>query len=223
MKALRNVRLAVIGAAIALPAFGQQLPPPDEPRSWIPERRKEDGGRTARVDPPLSNEERRALEGVPEPEADEPNDQWPGSSTNPDLRRTDYADIEECVADAALATVLRANEAANRAGIGPVSGDFAIPFNHARELITAGEFAAALPAIDQASRHSGGMADLEMGLEQLRAAAFGGLNDSAALLLSLERQLAIGGLSLETVENHCATILRLRTEIDAGNALPGGR
>lgn len=222
MKVLRYVWLAMIGAAIGLPAFGQQLPPPDEARSWIPERRKEAGGRTALVDPPLSNEERRAL-GLPEPEADEPNDQWSGSSTNPDLRRTDYADIEECVADAALATVLRANEAANRAPGGPVSGDFAIPFNHARELITAGEFAAALPAIDQASRHSGGLADLEMALEQLRAAAFGGLNDSAALLLSLERQLAIGGLSLETVENHCATILRLRTEIDAGNALPRGR
>ena len=188
-------------------SMAQIKPPPDAPKSWIPERRTVEDGRAAIVDPPLSEAEKREQATRPDASGDTALIQPVFPEDKSITSR--FTGVDECVADAAAATVLRANRAAN--SIGPqggkkVSREFAEPFTRARELITERKYAEALPAIDRASQHLPEDTDIELALEQLRTAVFAGLGDQAALVMSLERQLALGGLPLEMVEAHCETI-----------------
>ncbi len=204
-------------------AMGQVKPPPDAPKSWIPERKTIDDGRAAIVDPPLSEAEKRELAERERRQAaaNQPTDDLvPPNLPTPE---TVEASILECMADASAATVMRGNAGANSDAGKKVSGQFAIPFTQARDLITERKFADALPFITEASNHTNGDPGLDLAVEQLRTAVFAGTNNPAALILSLERQLATGAVPLNQARAHCESIQGLKASqglppYDAGRA-----
>lgn len=209
--ALTTVVLVALGLVLAAPATAQQLLPPDEPNSWIPERRKVEEGLTARVDPPLSEREleERAAPGSQTPD---PAAGWSADSTRQVVRRTNYDSVETCVAREPPAQTMRANVPGRTPQPKAVSRSFGEAYNLAREAFAEGDTNSTLALIDRASLYTDDDPALELALEQLRTAVFAGLGDMPAMMLSLERQLATGQLSVDDVRANCATILRLQRE-----------
>ncbi len=177
--------MLVTGASLA-----QVQSPPELPKSWIPERKPAGDGRTAKVEPPLSEAEKRE-------QASET------AASPPDIAEQT---VIECLARAAEARTVLAQP--NGQGPQKASREFAEPFTRARNLITNRNYSEALPLLDEAARHILDPAQ-ELAVEQLRSAAYAGANQVPELVLSLERQLLTGALPLAAAEQHCLTIMRL--------------
>lgn len=186
--------LLVFAIAASGAAAGQIKPPPDAPKSWIPERRAVDDGRAAEVEPPLSEAEKRELAAEKAEADDSPLDIVNKSMT-------------ECIADAAAAAVTA--EPTVNALPRKASREFAVPFTQARDLITMKQYADALPMLDKAEPYAAD-ASQRLAVEQLRTAVYSGLDQKRDLLLSLEKQLASGALPLNMIEEHCATLQGLK-------------
>ncbi len=92
------------------------------------------------------------------------------------------------------------------------SKEFGQPYNEARTLITAKNYAAALPKLDQAAPHAKSPQE-KLAVEQLRTAVYAGTGNKAKLITSLEAQIALGGLPADTVKSHKRTILGLYSEV----------
>lgn len=94
--------------------------------------------------------------------------------------------------------------------------EFAEPFTEARNLITAKDYAAALPLLDKAAPHAADNAQ-KLAVEQLRTAVYAGTNNVRKLISSLEAQLAIGGLPASMVKSHKESIMGLYAQIGDDN------
>lgn len=185
-----TIGIASIGLAVTSVFIAHaQIPPPDEPKSWIPERQAEEGSLTALVDPPLSEAEKRERR------------QLLADAT--DLPLQDEA-LTQCIADAAAASVT----------IEPLtphepSEEFSAAYTKAGEMMSRKLSLDALAPLAEAEQHADSVAQI-LAIEQLRMPIYASELQHGELVASLERQLATGGLPLHTVSAHCRTIEQLK-------------
>lgn len=88
------------------------------------------------------------------------------------------------------------------------SAEFAKPMTEAVELVKARQYSPALKKVNQVAALASTQAE-RLSVEQLRTAIYSGLGRTNDLIVSLERQLKIGGLPTSTVKAHRKTLAGL--------------
>ncbi len=88
------------------------------------------------------------------------------------------------------------------------SAEFAKPMTEAVELVKARQYSPALKKVNQVAALASTQAE-RLSVEQLRTAIYSGLGRTNDLIVSLERQLKIGGLPISTVKAHRKTLAGL--------------